>query len=135
MLQDQFTAIRPSYFDRRGVCDMFPLCFRPGHTTIYELDADGLETQVLCLCSFHSGTEETEILPFEKLNKTMVKEAIVALAKEQPSFNTEDVVRKLIELGYERQVNWADMSEIRSLMTFVIVSASMINHYSNSWGS
>lgn len=120
LTHDQFTAIRPSYFHRHGVCDMFPKCFRPATTTIYAFDAAGLETPVLCLCSIHSGTEETELLPFDKLNLTMVKEAIRCLKLVKEVYTVEDIVLELIRLGYERQINWASREDLIVLIAQAI---------------
>lgn len=45
---------------RNDLCDA-RYCFRPATTTIYQDDAAGLPTPVLCLCRKHSGTDEPEV--------------------------------------------------------------------------
>ncbi len=126
-MQDQFVAQNPSYFIRSHKCDE-SYCFRPIHTFIYGKEV-GTLVPIVGLCRKHSGTEDTAILPFERLNEQMMQEAIEFLVKNTESFSLDDQIQTLKDLGYEDQVNFETRSTISSLSAKVIVTMSFRAHY------
>lgn len=126
-MQDQFVSQTPSYFNRNHKCDN-SYCFRPIHTVIYGKDLGAL-VPIVAVCRKHSNTDETVVLPFERLNERMVQEAIEHLIRTTERFSLDDEIRTLIELGYEDQVNFETRSAISALSAKVIVTMSFRAHY------
>jgi len=136
---DQFVATVPSFYNRYAKCSHSDRCFRRIHLTVYQDDAMGWETPVLAFCKKHGaefmGVKEenvpTELLPFERLNEQMVIEAMTALATTTESYGLDDVLKKLCELGYNRQVDWCEHEDVSWIMSGVLAAGAIRAHYLN----